>query len=310
MIFFAAITGPGQSPEDNIILDDMITGELIARNYLMLNNPQKADFLLYGTLDLYDIDTDYVSQIQPAVTYTYNASAQDYTDDQMYIFQLILRKADTGDIILQNIIYNSIEDIYYFFPVLTNNLIIHMGGIDTGEWTDTWLNVGGRLFWSPRVYYAAQNGTQGGVQSVPFDNFGGGVSAEAHLLKFLSVELGVEFVQDRIGYSADESYQNLMLEIPFAVKYIYKFSNYAMIGPYAGVHVNVPLNKTTEPPLAAWMVGFTGGIRVGRTGIVFFEPRFSMDIGPSKLPTMFEIVEYQRITAHIGIGYKYGFFTK
>jgi len=312
-IFFPSITGTGYGPDDNKTLVSMLTAEFVERGYTMINTPQGADFLLYGTLALFDENEDYVSSIRPAVTYTFNAGLQDYSYEQLYIFQLMLRKADTGEIILHNILYITLEDTYIFFPVIVNNLLMHIGGLYPADrWFDSWLHLGASIFWTPRVYYASQDG----LQSVPFDNFGGGVSMEAHFWKFLSFELGLEIAPDRVGYSPTETYQNIMMEIPLALKFVVKPTNYFMLAPYAGIHVNVPFFKTTTPPLVAWMLGITGGVRVGQ-GLIFAEPRFSMDIGRSKLnlnandpfatPSS---IDYQRFIVHVALGYKHSFFTK
>jgi len=312
-VFFPSITGTGYGPDDNKTLVNMLTAELSARHYTMVNTPQGADFLLYGLLGLFDKNEDYTNGIQPTVTYTYNAGLQDYDYEQLYIFQLILRKIDTGETILHNIVYAVLEDTYNFFPIIVNNLLMHIGSVYPADlWPDRWMHLGASAFWTPRVYY----GPEKGLESVPFDNFGAGVSMEIHFWKYLSFELGVELALDRVGYSATESYQNLIFEVPFALKCFLKPSAYFMVAPYVGVHVNAPLFKTTEPPLAAWMVGVTGGVRAGQHGTVFIDPRFSMDIGRSKLnlsasnPTSGASVDYQRIIVHIGIGYKHSFADK
>jgi len=304
-IYFASITGTGQTPNDNRLLVNMITSELAARKYTMINTPQTADFLLYGTLALFDENEDYVSNIRPAVTYTYNAGLQDYSYDQLYIFQLVLRKADTGEIILHNILYATLDDTYNFFPIIVNNLLMHIGGMRSADdWPDHWLNVGVGAFWSPRVYKGEHN------ESVHYANFGGSASAEAHFWKYLSFEMGINLVPDWVRYSETEEYNNLMLEIPLALKFYKKLTYYFLIAPYGGVHFNVPLYATTKPPPVAWMLGVTGGIRVG-PGMVFIDPRFSMDIGQSILNRAPRTeISYQRTLIHIGLGYKYGFFPK
>jgi len=312
-IFFPSITGTGSGPDDNKILVSMLSAELAEQRYTMINAPQGADFLLYGTITLYDENEDYTSRTEPNISYTYNEGLQDYTVDQLYYFQLVLRNADSGDIVLHKILYITIEDIYPIFPLLMNNLLPHIGAISAytvNLWYDSWLHLGASVFWTPRVYY----GSREGLQSVPFDNFGGGVSLELQLWKHVSFEAGVELAPDRIGYTNATTYQNIMLEIPLAIKYIAKPTQYFKLAPYAGAHLNVPLYKTTKPPLVAWMVGITGGVRVGK-GMLFMEPRFSMDIGRSKLnsdtgPDAYTLAEYQRYIVHVGIGYKHSFFTK
>jgi len=310
-IFFSTITGISYRPEDNKTLAGMLTTELSERKYTMINTPEGADYLMYGTISLYDENEDYISKIAPNITYTYNDGLLYNNYGQLYILQLVMKKVDTGDIILHNILYLTIEDIYPVFPLLMSNLALHVGGMSTdNRWDDSWLHLGVSVFWTPRVYF----GSREGLQSVPFDNFGGGVSAELHFWKHLSLEAGLEIAPDRIGYTNSETYQNIMLEIPFALKYIAKPTQYFKLAPYAGVHFNIPLFRITKSPPVAWMVGVTGGVRVGK-GMIFMEPRFSMDIGRSKLYSdtgedAYILADYQRYIVHVGIGYKHSFFTK
>jgi len=309
-VFFASVTGPGHTLEDNSILNRMIINEFNARKYTLLNTPQGANFLLYGTLDLFDDENDYNTQVRPTIAYTYNAALHDYSYDQLYLFQLILRKVDTGDIILQNIIYTSIEDIYNFFPIIVNNLILHIGGTHFVEsWPNKWIYAGVTAFWSPRIYSAVDNRAEA---STHYANFGGGIVSEAHLLDYLSVELGGEIVPDWVAH-AKRNARHLMIEVPFSVKYIARLTNYFFLGPYIGILFNAPLYDETQPPLIAGTLGLTGGIRIGE-GMVFIDHRFSMDIGRSRMKTDTSKDEYdyqyQRSIIHIGIGYKHGFLPR
>jgi len=306
-VFFPSITGAGQTPDDNRLLVNMITNELAMKQYTLINTPRGADFLLYGIIGLYDDKKDYTNEGQPTITYTYNASLQTFTYEQPYIFQLVLRKVATGDVILQNVVYVTMDDMRNFLPVLVNNLFMYIGSIDTGlTWADYWLSLGASAFWSPRTYMGTQ-------EAVHYANFGGGFSAETHLFRYVSFEAGAEITQDWVPYTnADEDqYQNLMLEFPLAIKFNYKFTNYFMMGLLGGAQINVPLLKNTEPPRAAWMIGLLGGVRVG-SGMLYLEPRFSKDIGSSELSLNYGAtkIKYQRNIVHIGIGYKHGFFRK
>jgi len=308
VIYFQSITGSGANPEDNDTIINTLTSELTSRKYTMLHSPTNADYLLYGTLALYDEYADYeekyVNHINPAVVYTFNAHMADGFE-QLYIFQLILRKADTGDIILQNVIYESLFDVNNFFPVLANNLFVHIAGWRPfSNWSNKWLYVGLSAFWSPRAYFGSQ-------ESITYANFGGGASFELHFLNFLSVETGITLVPDWVRYSSTADYQNLILEVPFVVKYVFKFTDYYLLGPFAGIQFNMPLYDTNTPAPFSWTLGVMGGVKAG-PGVLYIEPRYTMDIGESsiKFSENSDPFKYNRSMVHFSLGYKYGFFTK
>jgi hypothetical protein len=305
-VFFPSIIGTSRNVGDNAAIVSMLTNELTKRNCVLISSPQKADFLLYGTLTPLSgtgYEGRYFADTSATVVYSFDTSTQDATE-QLFHFQLTLKNVKTNETVQQNLIYASIDDINNFFPLMTYNLFSHIFG---SPLVDAWLNkrlyAGVSAFWSPRIYYGTQ-------QSAHFVNFGGGALMELLLAKFMSLEAGVELIPDWVVHSAGHNYQNLMLEIPVALRFIFKLSDYYMLGPYGGIHVNVPLYDTTKTPLFAWMAGIVGGVKAG-PGIFFVEPRFSMDIGKSSLNTEPDItpLDYQRFIVHIGIGYKFGIFT-
>jgi len=307
-IFFQSITGTGETPDDNAIFINMLSNELNLRKYTLLNSPQGADYLLYGSLALFDEYADYeeryVNNIRPAVTYTFNAHVANNLD-QLYIFQLVLRKADTGEIVLQNVIYSSLYDVNNFFPVLANNLFAHIAGWRPfSNWSNKWLYAGLSAFWSPRAYF-------GSTESVHYANFGGGVSAELHFLDFMSFEMGIELVPDKVRYNNSEDYRNIILEIPLMIKYVHKFTDFYLLEPYVGAQFNMPLYDTTKPAPFSWMIGVMGGVKAG-PGVLYIEPRYTRDFGDSSIrfSETADPFKYKRSIVHFGIGYKYGFFTR
>jgi len=312
-IFFSPITGAGYSPGDNRVINRMIANELATRKYTLLSTPEGANFFLYGSLSFFYEDADYedlyVARIRPTTVYNFNAPIQEYYDE-LFIFQLILKNVKTNEIILQNVIYHSLDDVYNFFPLVANNLFKHMAGkgskqVASGDWLNKYLYLGLNAFWSPRIYYGRE-------QSAHFENFGGGASIEWSLLKVLSLEAGAQLIPDWIVYSPNgEYFRNLMLEIPLILRLSLKLSDHYMLGPYGGIQLNIPFYDTTKPPPVAWMVGIMGGVRAG-PGIFYVEPRYAMDIGNSSIIPESNAApfEYQRYIVHIGVGYKFGFFTK
>jgi len=115
----------------------------------------------------------------------------------------------------------------------------------------------------------------------------------------------------KVVAKAEESYSNVLLEIPVLLKFVLKPGDIFVLQPYAGVHFNIPFGKTTVPPAVSWLAGFQYGVKAG-PGVVFIDARFSMDIGESAMeadPSVKDIT-FQRYVLHLGVGYKLGFFTK
>jgi len=323
------------------------------RNCIVAGSLHEASYTLYGMLAEYHEEWLYLldysfsnAQNKPdaVTTHTFNSLLQN-SPEQLYVLQLILKNEKNNEVILlQNVLYHSMDDVYNFFPVLVSNIFsrINSKQVNTQNrsgalsdknnkqvnaqdrsdalsdknskqvnaqddsddaWADKKLYVGFSGFWSPRVYYGAQ-------QSALFVNFGGGVSVEAFLLKFLSFETGLELVPDWVWATdnEDDNYRNLMLEIPFSLRFVIKVSHY-LIEPYGGIHVNIPLYDTTVPPRSSWMIGLGYGVKAG-LGIFFVEPRFSRDIDNSHINAAWNVTapSYRRFIAHIGVGYKFGFF--
>jgi len=335
-IFFPLVTGTGSSRSDNAYITTMLTNEMKTRNCIVAGSLHEAGYSLYGMLAEYHEEWLYLldysfsnTQNKPdaVTTHTFNSLLQN-SPEQLYVLQLILKNEKSNEVILlQNVLYHSMDDVYNFFPILVSNIFFGINGkqVNTrnrsgalsdksskpvnaqddsdADWFNKRLYLGFSGFWSPRVYYGAE-------QSALFVNFGGGVSVEASLLKFLSFGTGLELVPDWVWATDNENdnYRNLMLEIPFSLKFVIKVSHY-LIAPYGGVHINIPLYDTTVPTRSSWMVGLDYGVKAG-PGIIFVEPRFSRDIDYSHINADWNVTapSYRRIITHIGVGYKFGFF--
>ena len=200
--------------------------------------------------------------------------------------------------------YRSMNEFMHFFPLLVFNIFSQIPDkVDRNpDWRDKLLYLGLSAFWSPRVYV-------GQSQSTHMQNFGAAAALELHLLKFLSAELGLEISTDWIGLSDTHSVIDGVLEIPISVKYIIKPGDYFRLEPYFGIHFNFPLFRLTNPPFASWMVGLQYGVRAG-SGILFINPRFSMDFGRATIDDGFTTYDFQRYVIHIGAGYKFGLMKK
>jgi len=225
-----------------------------------------------------------------------------------YNIHLVLTDNKTGKNISEgDLIYEDAEEIEDLFPTLAYTLLYTIPE-DAGKnnWRNKLLFAGAGVFWTPRIYTYES-------ASVHFVNFGGGIFAEYHFLDFLSVGLSVEIAPDmtKVYAGADENYNNILLEIPVLVKYVVKPGDSFMLEPYVGAHLNIPFGKATKPPLISALAGIQFGVRAS-PGILFVDPRFSMDIGKSAISpeSALKDLSFQRYIVHLGIGYKLGFFTR
>jgi hypothetical protein len=288
-IYVLPVTGTGSKPEDNLFLYRQLIFELTDQNYNLAKTEEDADILLASSL----------------AQYTEN----DPSGEKQYVFRLELKDKITREILVDGeLLYKSPDDLNNSLPVLAYTLLSTVPE-DSGkneEWRNKLLYLGASGFWTPRVY-------AGDSKSTHFVNFGGGISIEFHFTDTMSFEAGLEIASDWVAVSANSSnnYRNLMLEIPLIIKYVIKPGVYFMVEPYAGVHINVPLYPTTNPPMFSWLAGFQYGVKAG-SGVLFIDPRFAMDVGQSSVEGIRGInaPSFQRYIIHIGIGYKYGYMKR
>ena len=285
-IYIPDVEGIGSGVEDNSYFTHLLERETMARNYRPVKKPGEANYSLVGTIGPHG--------------------------NGNFVFQLsLVNNSDGNAIVQQQIIYRYFNEVHSLFPVLMLTMFSNLpersrdeSGVGMEIHQDYWLFLGAYGFWAPRIY--TDNGT-----SVYFLNFGAGLSAEGHFLSFLSLEAGVEITSDWIliaGGTSDD-YRDIVLEIPFFVKYVFSPTGSSFIGPFAGAKTTIPLRGVTSPPAISWLAGFQYGTRVG-PGFVFVEARYSADTGYSSVNNGFTEQEYMRYMFNIGVGYKFGFFPK
>jgi len=289
-VFVPQITGVGSKPEDNSLFYKQLIFELSVQSLNITQALKNADYSLIGTLVPNKDNKDLLS------------------GQEQFLFRLELQDNRTGKVLANGeLIYETPEDLNNLFPSMVNTLIstIPEKGIGN-EWRNKFLFIGGAGFWSPRVY-------SGDNQSTYFINFGGGVSAEYHFINAMSVEVGLELASDWVTVSAntESNNRNLLLEIPVMIKFVIKPDSHFMLEPYVGAHVNIPFYTTTQPPLFSALLGFQYGVKTG-PGVLFVDPRFSMDIGKSSVESLpgISAPEFQRYIIHFGVGYKFGILQK
>ena len=290
-IYVPSVTGTGGRSDDNDFFHRQLVSEVTYHQFTLAQTQNNAEYILAGTLS----------------AYSNNAPS----GARQFVLHLSLKDSKTNASKAEGeLVYEAREDVKDLLPSLVYTLLYTIpepeGMAVNNDWRNKWLYAGAAAFWTPRVYTADN-------VSSHIANFGGGIFAEYHVLNFLSVGVGFEIAQDltKITAKDKENHSNILLEIPVFVKYVIKPGYYFMLEPYAGVQFNIPFKKTTAPPVISLLAGFQYGIHLG-PGVLFVDPRFSIDMGKSILkdaPGVGEL-SFQRYIIHLGIGYKLGFITK
>ena len=291
VIYVPEVTGYGRSPSDNFFLTRMLTSEVKERGYIPADAPAGSDYHLIGTLTSHGDD-----DAQPGSGYG--------------VFHLVLKNARTGKLLGEyELAYVSIDEMQDAFTRLMFNMFSENIGkemVDISGWRNDWFYAGVSFFWTPRIYSGEQ-------VSSHLANFGGGASLEFFFHKFLSFETGMEFAPDWVVVSTlpGDYYKDMLLEIPLIIKFAVKPADKYLLWPYTGAHFNISLFRETIPTPVSLMIGCQLGMKAGM-GLVYADPRFSIDLGKSGIRTLFDPYScpYQRFILHIGFGYKYGIFSK
>jgi len=352
-IFIPPVTGIGKTQSDNTVIAQMLTNEIKARHGDLGKSLREADFILYGTIAPYHEEEQYyhdyvylnAEDTSTDVTiYTYNSTLRD-SWGQVYIFQLVLKNQKTNKaLLLQNLLYLSIEDVYDFFPLLIYNIYSKINVkstpgkqiySDTEDWRDKWLYLRASFDFPITFYTLKPDGliagtgiyNDGPVKMVQqIDNKvialpGMTLGAEVQLLNWLSIEPNCQFGWE---YLNDQDFINLTagLELKFPLKFIRNI----MLEPYGAVSYHVftffPSPSRVKifnsfPPLA-----FGGGVQLGmkgwkESGSVFFDINYMYYYGDAVIYNPYgdlypkpEVIHYQRSVLGLGIGYKFGFINR
>jgi len=287
-VFVQPVTGSGRSPGDNDFFYKQLVYEVGYQKFILAKARKDAEYSLAAAI------SEQRDDVPPGV--------------RQYNINLALIDNKTNKTVSDGfLIYETSDEIKDLFPTLAYTLLYTIPE-DAGKnnWRNKILYAGASAVWSPRIY--TSEGAAGHIAG-----FGGGLFAEYHFLNFMSVEAGFEIATDKlkITSSAGDTYGNILLEIPVLIKYVHKPGDFFVLEPYAGAHLNIPFKKTTEPPIISWLAGFQYGVKLN-PGIIFIDPRFSMDIGKSALNTDAGVKDltFQRYIFRLGIGYKIGFFIR
>ena len=313
-IYVPPLSGTGSTPEDSDAFTELLKRELMAWDIVLAETPEDADYILKGTL------------VPPDTT------AEDGTspDGGRYLLSLDLQDEDGVTLASRDIYYQSQEEVNFHIPPALHYMLSPLfdyaasgdrdksGGHEIAEPLDVdarrnrqWY-FGAGVFWNPRLYHGTQ-------MSAHLLNFGIGLSAEYHFLKYasgkfeflkyVSVGMGLELAPDWVVASpaTGDNYRNVILQIPLSVGIVLKPGEKYIHKPYAGILFNLPFFPDTAPALCSWKTGFQFGFKAG-PGIFCADAGFSMDFGTSGLSVNRpnDTRQYRRYMMYLGIMYKYG----
>jgi len=299
LIYVPPVDGIGSAPEDNELFNDLITNELQAWNFTVAEEPDEAAYFLIGTL----------------------ASSENV--ENKFLLSLALQDKDGAILQEQGLIYTTPDEANSMVPTLLYNIFSNVFDLNTyhpveepepveeDPWRRQEWYLGLGVFWSPHWYY-------GDRLAVSRSNFAAGLSAEYHFVRFaagklfwlrlLSVETGLEVAGEYIAASTrpGDEYNNVILQIPLFIQYVWRPGLSFMHKPYAGILFNIPLFPDTTPALLSWATGFKFGMKAG-PGIAYADVRYSMDVKPSGLHknNPLDKRKYQRYMLYLGVGFKY-----
>jgi len=300
-IFVPPIDGSG-------ILDDMaffykcIIGEIDKQHRTIGRTRRTSDYVVTGRLMPITGDMATTLELPPG------------SIDE-YVLYLELYNNTINEVIgMQYITYyypdesteESLSVIMYYLLSSVPDLVEASGLDDDDAWRNKWVYLNLNFVWSPRVYIG-----DSGNQAVNIAGVGAEAMLNIHPLRFLGIKAGGKLSQEwvKIDPSGDESYLDMILEIPVALAFVARLQHNIMLEPYVGGSYNISMLGTTSPNQLSWMAGVQLSIKAG-FGSITFDPRFSMDLGRSSIMKEEEplpLHEYWRYTVHLGVGYKVGF---
>jgi hypothetical protein len=285
-VYVPEVAGYGISPSDNFFFFFKLRNEVKAHNYSAVYSPRFADFQLISNLFPYVGDNG--------------------EETGACVLNVMLKNAAGTIIAEQELIFTDQDDINDQFTLLMLNIFSQKLTRKKGppeNWLDKWLYFGVGVYWTPRFYYGTK-------LSGYFANFGGEVSAEIHFHPLWSFETGLAFTSDWLVYSdrPDNSYQDMLMEIPILIKYVLKARDVSLAEPYAGLQINASLFRETKPFPLSISAGCLFGIQ-SEKGLFYFDPRLSIDPERSDFATR-PSFPYHRTALHIGVGYKAGVFSR
>jgi hypothetical protein len=251
--------------------------------------------------------------------------------DGTRVFEMSLWKLEDSTLMaVQELAYTDIEEGVGFIPFFILSLYSTLPGVvdfdeELKSWKNKWFYLGLRAGFSPRFYTVSGDYSRSGSPiRIPGFTFDAGLRGEIQLFprleegKTFSVGLqtGLDFTYD----SADFVYYNsstseltrseirtASMSVPLLVKFNIKPGQF-VFGPYGGVYYTQPLSRYKIIPPLGYTAGFNIGYKIGATGALFFDFRFSGDIGKTIIPE--NDISYSRYLINLSMGFEWGLMTK
>jgi hypothetical protein len=251
--------------------------------------------------------------------------------DGTRVFEMSLWKLEDSSLLaVQELAYTDIEEGVGFIPFFILSLYSTLPGVvdfdtELKSWKNKWLYLGIRAGFSPCFYTVPGDYTRDGSSMLlPSVTFDAGLRGEIQLFPQLEegktfsfgLQTGLDFTYDTVDFTYyDTSTAELRrgnigapgISIPLLAKFNIKPGQF-VFGPYGGIYFTHPLNGYTISLPLGYIGGFNIGYKIGATGALFFDFRFSGDIGITVIPG--NSVHYKRHLISLSMGFDWGFLTK
>jgi len=331
-IFVPAVTGTG-SNNDNVFFQRQLTYEIALHDHRLVKDQRNSDFVMKGTVELFSTGerntegagapSNPVPRIsndpgsRPLSNDTEQANNAPSTSGESgappgaennggfdkypeYILTVELINSLTGEIIgKQHLIYYQTDAaVGDLVSIIVYNMLTGVPYIEiVNDVRNRWFYITIDALWV----------TTFDTESIKPANFGAGLSVEYQMFNFLSLDLGLRVIQHLSAFSGTGAVTSGMrLEIPLALNLVFKPRNNFMLEPYIGASFNFLLENMSQAPSVLFLAGFQFCIKAG-PGLFVLDPRFSTGFSN---PAFAKLPIEQRMAVQIGIGYKFGFFTK
>jgi hypothetical protein len=251
--------------------------------------------------------------------------------DGTRIFEMSLWKLEDSSLLaVQELSYSDIEEGAGFVPFFILSLYSTLPGVvdfdtELKTWKNKWFYLGIRAGFSPRFYTVPGDYFKDGSSKIlPSLTFDAGLRGEIQLFPRLEegkifsfgLQTGLDFTYDMAEFTYyDSSKAGLIrsligvpgISIPLLAKFNIKPGQF-VFGPYGGMYFTYPLNEYKISLPLGYTGGFNIGYKIGATGALFFDFRFSGDIGVTVIPE--NDVHYTRHMISLSMGFDWGFLTK
>jgi hypothetical protein len=254
--------------------------------------------------------------------------------DGTRVFEMTLWKLEDSTLLaVQEIAYTDINEAVGFIPFFIWTLYSTLPGVvdfneELRSWKNKWLYVGLRAGFSPRVYSVAGDYSSTGSRlTMPGFTFDAGLRAEVQLFPRLEqnktfsfgLQSGLDITFDTVDFTystragdgsrsaARGEISTASLSVPLLAKFNLKPGQF-VFGPYAGIYFTHPLSRYKMTLPLGYTGGFNIGYKIGATGALFFDFRFSGDIGQTIISE--NDIPYNRYLFTLSMGFDWGFLTK